>query len=151
MRRWSPEEEAGLVAIRSRCAESLQQAAPFAEVVGDRKLVRFLRGHNFDVEKACEMVEKFLRWRRENNIDEIRRNIAEGMNHPRKFPKAEKILELVPQIVINTSIRDKRGAPICLEQYNFSPSNVLNHISLEEYVTFTIYCLEFKTMILEVC
>jgi hypothetical protein len=72
-----------------------------------------------------------------------------GKNHPSKFPNGEKILELVPQIVIDPNCVDKLGAPICVEQYAFSPSTVFDQISLEEYITFVIYSLEYKSLILE--
>jgi hypothetical protein len=58
-------------------------------------------------------------------------------------------LKLVPQIVIDANCVDKTGAPLCVEQYAFSPSTVLNEISLEEYIIFVIYSLEFKSLILE--
>jgi hypothetical protein len=39
--------------------------------------------------------------RDKNGVDEIRENILRGgLNHPLKFPNGEKILGLVPQIVI---------------------------------------------------
>ncbi len=72
-----------------------------------------------------------------------------GKNHPAKFPNGEKILQLVPQIVIDPDCVDKLGAPICVEQYNFSPATVLNEISIEEYIVFVTYSLEFKSLILE--
>ena len=149
--RWTEQETIGLAEVRSRLSDTLNHAPQYVEVVGDRRILRFLRGHEFDIDKTCEMLEKFIVWRREYGVDDIRRDIAErGINHPRLFPAADKILPLVPQIVINTAIRDRSGAPLCVEQYNFSPSNVLSQISLAEYVRFTIYCLEYKSMILEV-
>ncbi len=149
--RWTEQETVALAEARKRLSGTLNRVPQYVEVIGDRKILRFLRGHDFDIDKSCEMIEKFLAWRQEHGVDEIRREIAEGgINHPRLFPAADKILPLVPQIVINTDIRDKTGAPLCVEQYNFSPSNVLTQISLSEYVRFTIYCLEFKSMILEV-
>ena len=76
-------------------------------------------------------------------------NILGGKNHPEKFPNGEKILRLVPQIVIDSNIVDKLGAPICVEQYNFSPSTVLEEITIEEYIVFVTYALEFKSLVLE--
>lgn len=51
--------------------------------------------------------------------------------------------------MIDPNCVDKLGAPICVEQYAFSPSTVLDQISLEEYITFVIYSLEYKSLILE--
>jgi hypothetical protein len=148
---WAPDEEQALLEIRSRLHSEISAAPRYKEVIGDRKLIRFFRGHNKDINKTCEMVAKFLRWRREAGVDEIRKNIVEhGLNHPRLFPKADIILKLIPQIVINVDMRDRNGCPMCLEQYNFSPSNVLQKITLQDYVTFMTYALEYKSLILEV-
>jgi hypothetical protein len=72
-----------------------------------------------------------------------------GCNHPLKFPNGEKITGLIPQIVIDHDICDNFGCPIVYEQYSFSPAIVLAAISLEEYVEFITYCLEFRSLILE--
>jgi hypothetical protein len=44
---------------------------------------------------------------------------------------------------------DKQGAVICAEQYDFSPAEVLAKVSIEEYIVFAIYILEYKTLIME--
>ena len=78
----------------------------FPDVVGDRKLVRFLRGHEHNVDKVCEMVTNFLKWRDDNNMDEVRERIIRGgLNHPRSFPLGEKILQLIPQVASHCCVR----------------------------------------------
>ena len=44
---------------------------------------------------------------------------------------------------------DKTGAPICVDQYNFSPSEVLSKLTVPEYLNFIIHCLEYKMLIVE--
>jgi hypothetical protein len=150
MRRWIEEEEAGLVELRRRLAVELDSIDPNPDVIGDRKLLRFFRGHNMDIDKTTEMVAKYIEWRKTSNVDAIRADIIHGQkNHPSKFPNGEKILRLVPQIVIDANCVDKTGAPLCVEQYAFSPSTVLDEISLDEYIIFVTYSLEFKSLILE--
>lgn len=83
-------------------------------------------------------------------MDKIRHEILSGgCNHPSCFPNGEKILRLIPQIVIDHDIRDAFGCPIVFEQYDFRPTEVLGQISLEEYVKFITYCLEYRSLILE--
>lgn len=83
-------------------------------------------------------------------MDKIRHDILSGTcNHPSRFPNGEKILRLIPQIVIDHDIRDTFGCPIVFEQYDFRPAEVLTEISLEEYVEFITYCLEYRSLILE--
>ena len=43
-RRWSVKEEEMLKELRRRLAPELAQQLPFPEVVGDRRLIRFIRG-----------------------------------------------------------------------------------------------------------
>jgi hypothetical protein len=83
-------------------------------------------------------------------VDEIRHNILRGgCSHPSRFPNGEKILRLIPQIVIDHEIRDSFGCPIVFEQYSFRPGEILTQISLEEYVEFITYCLEYRSLICE--
>lgn len=59
------------------------------------------------------MYIKFLNWRREYNVDQIRQEIVYGgKNSALKFPNGEKIIELAPQIVITKNALDKLGRPI---------------------------------------
>jgi ABC-type transport system involved in Fe-S cluster assembly fused permease/ATPase subunit len=58
-------------------------------------------------------------------------------------------MSLIPQVVIAPYCYDKGGAVICAEQYDFSPTEVLAEVSMEEYIVFAIHILEYKTLILE--
>jgi hypothetical protein len=74
--------------MRAVLGEQLTNRPQYPEVVGDGKILRFLRGHDMDVEKASAMMSKFLTWRKENGIDTIRDNIVNGgMSRPNLFPK----------------------------------------------------------------
>lgn len=150
MGRWSAQETELLSQLRKRLGKVLTECPQYPEVVGDRKLLRFLRGHEYNLDKASEMVIKFLNWRKENNVDAIRESIVNGgIDHPSKFPLGVKILTLIPQVVLATDAFDCMGAPICVEQYNFSPSKVLTEISIPQYIEFVTYCLEYKMLITE--
>jgi hypothetical protein len=150
MRRWNETDTQALAQLRERLAEDLLSVDQNPETVGDRKLLRFFRGHNGDIEKTTEMLKKYLNWRKTSNVDTIRHNIVHGnMNHPTKFPNGEKIMRLMPQIVIDHKCRDKNGCPIVVEQYNFSLATLLSEISLEEYTQFVTYSLEYRQLVLE--
>lgn len=151
MPRWSTSEQHQIDEVRKRLKDAgLLDRPAFPEVVGDRKIVRFLRGHDHNIDKAYDMMAKFLNWRKENNVDQIRRDIVDGgMDHPTKFPDGEKILGLIPQLVIAPDALDNTGSPICVDQYNFSPSHVLANIPLEKYIHFVIYTLEYRSLIVE--
>lgn len=86
-RRWSIQEIEMLAEIRSRLSSEIATAGQYPEVVGDRAIIRFIRGHNHNLDKATEMYASFLNWRKESNADEARDDIVKrGMNDPMKFP-----------------------------------------------------------------
>ena len=150
MPRWSDEDARALAELRATIGDRLGSVPQFPEVVGDRKLLRFLRGHDYSVPKAAALFCQFLDWRRELRVDEIRESIVRGgMNHPTKFPNGEKILSLIPQVVLAHEVTDYFGCALVVEQFTFSPSVVLKEISLDEYLKFVIYCLEYRSIVLE--
>jgi hypothetical protein len=82
-------------------------------VVGDRRILRFLRGKQLNVHQAAQMFSDFLYWREENNMNEIRHEILyEGLNTPLAFPGGKKIIELAPQIVVAANALDRKGQPL---------------------------------------
>ena len=75
-RRWTVEEEEKLTQMRANLVSELSEVPPCPDVVGDRRLLRFLRGHNLDVTKATHMFRNFLKYRKEHNVDAIRDRIC---------------------------------------------------------------------------
>ena len=85
MPRYSKRDRDGIAEIRKNCEDLLSKAPKFPECTGDRKLIRFLSGHEYNIPKATEMFRKFLIWRKENKVDQIRQNIIfGGLDHPTK-------------------------------------------------------------------
>lgn len=78
MKRWNEEETNSLIEIRRRLQSELLSIDQNPEVIGDRKLLRFLRGHNMDIDKATEMIAKYIQWRKTSNVDAIRYDIVQG-------------------------------------------------------------------------
>lgn len=82
-------------------------------VVGDRRILRFLRGKQNNVDDAVKLYSDFLRWRDQRNVDDIRNQIIYGgKNTPFKFPKGKEILEKSKQIVISAKAVDYKGQPL---------------------------------------
>jgi hypothetical protein len=69
--RWNEEETAALVEIRARLKDELASVAQNIEVVGDRSLLRFYRGHLGVMDTVCTMISNYLKWRLENGVDEV--------------------------------------------------------------------------------
>ena len=74
--RWSVEEQAKLGEMRHILQADLAAVPQYLEVVGDRRLLRFLRGHNYDMKKATFMYRKFLKYRKDYRVDSIRDRIC---------------------------------------------------------------------------
>lgn len=103
-----------------------------------------------NVEEATKQYIEFLKWRKLNKVDEIRHDILfKGMCSPLHFPEGQRILELAPQIIISAKALDKKGQPLAMEMYNFSPTNLFKEISLQKYMTFLTYALEYRALVME--
>jgi uridine kinase len=80
MIRWKEEERSAIAEMRLRLFTDLKKIPQFPEVVGDRRLIRFYNGNGKDVDRAVEAYMKFLKWRKDNQVDQIRQNIGTVLN-----------------------------------------------------------------------
>jgi hypothetical protein len=71
--------------------------------INNNYLIRFLRARKLDLNKTLEMFINYLKWRKENNVDEI---------ESFEFPEAEKLKVFYPHGLHKT---DKLGRPIYIE------------------------------------
>ena len=150
MERWSSSEREKLLEMRAILGVKLTERAQYPDVVGDRRLLRFLRGMGMDAVKASEKYSKFLNWRDANEIDGIRNDILYGgKNDPHLFPCGSKILQCFPQIILAADACDNIGNPLSIERFNFSPSEALKNVTMKEYVNFAMYCLEYRVLVYE--
>ena len=84
MSQWSEKDSIALKELKKLVQPEIDKYPPYPEVVGDRRLLRFIGGSNGNIEKAAEAYLKFLKWRQEANVDEIRNKILYGgINHPK--------------------------------------------------------------------
>ena len=66
-----------------------------------------------------------------------------------KVPLGEFIMSRTPQLVIAPFTFDHTGSPICVEAYKFRPGQVFKELTMDEYILYLTYCLEYKSTILE--
>jgi pseudouridine-5'-monophosphatase len=150
MSRWSRDEIALLAEMRNRLRKEISEAGQFPEVVGDRPLIRFLRGHGHNIDKATAIYASFLQWRQQYGVDAVREDICRNHKQAMDFPFSKNfITDIWPQITMSTGMRDTAGNPIAIETYNYSPRAVFQHATPDDYTRFMIYCMEFKIIILE--
>ncbi|CAM9365698.1 unnamed protein product, partial [Discosporangium mesarthrocarpum] len=145
--RWSKWETRMIREMKILLDEDIRKAPPFPEVVGSRRMLRFLRGHKHNVPKAVSMMRAMLRWRRENDVDKIREDIVNNKKFdPRQFPQGESILKKFPVLVASPLCVGSEGTPLSYESYSFSPRQVAKEADgdLSFFIHFHIYCQEFK-------
>lgn len=119
-------------------------------MVGDRRLLRFYRGKQKNLKAAIEMYSNFLKFRVLNDVDEIRQDIVYGgKDTPLKFPHGEKILKIAPGIVLSAQAPNARQEPLWLDTFNFIPKQLLKEVTLEQYLLYLIYCMEYRALVLE--
>ena len=150
MSRWTEQERTALGELRERCKDRLEKRLQLPEVVGDRRLLRFIRGHNFNMDKVVQKFTSFLDFRDANNVDAIRNEILyKPLSTPLEFPNGRKIINLIPQIVLAHDALDKNGNPMSMEEFGFNPELVMKSVNKEEFLRFIIYTLEYRVLVLE--
>lgn len=147
--RWSEKETELLRQVREVLAEDIAQAGQFPEVIGDRGIMRFIRGHQH-LDKIIEMYGKYLKWRKDTNADAIRERIRkEKLHKPSMFPNGEEFLSMTEQIIIAPDASDYEGNLIAFETFYYSPSEVMKKHSMEEWNEWMNYTLQYKNMVIE--
>ena len=73
--RWSAEEDKQLRLMREQLSDDLSAMPQYPDVVGDRRLLRFLRARALDLDKAVLLYRRFLEFRREHQVDAIHERI----------------------------------------------------------------------------
>jgi hypothetical protein len=154
--RWTALEMDLLDQVRERLREKFQRSAPYPEVVGDRKLIRFIRGHGHNLDKVCEMVEKFLDWRAQVGADEIRKDIFENNLSTTQFPGADIVLDHVKFMNFQAPPHPEgeegdtaflAAFPLVVEPH--TTPDIFDKIDVEAYIKFRIYMMEYISMALE--
>lgn len=70
-------------------------------------------------------------------------------NSPFRFPHGEKIISLAPQIVMTALATDRKNQPIIVERYDFNPKHFTENVTINDYLLFLTYCMEYRQLMLE--
>ena len=98
-----------------------QNVLPNFDNYDDLFLLRFLRARKFDIEKTMEMFKKFLQWRFDMKVDELRESY--------QMENLVQIKKLYPHGYHKT---DKQGRPIYIELYDKTDVKGLFKITTED-------------------
>lgn len=147
--RWTVHETELLEQVRTILAPEIAAAGQFPEVIGDRGIIRFIRGHGV-LDRIVTKYRNYLQWRKDNNVDEVRERIrVENLNKPALFPNGEGFLSMSEQIIVAADATDYEGNLITFETFDFSPSVMLKKFSLDDWDNWMIYTMIYKQMVLE--
>ena len=91
------------------------------EIYDDLFLLRFLRARKFDLEKTMEMFKKFLQWRIDMHVDELRESF-----------EMENLIEIKKLYPHGYHRTDKLGRPVYIELYDKTDVNGLFKVTTEE-------------------
>eukprot|EP00656_Telonema_subtile_P051681 TRINITY_DN7014_c0_g2_i1.p1 TRINITY_DN7014_c0_g2~~TRINITY_DN7014_c0_g2_i1.p1 ORF type:complete len:302 (-),score=53.24 TRINITY_DN7014_c0_g2_i1:34-939(-) len=124
----------------------IRDSPDYEEIVGDVRLLRFLRATKYDVNESAEMFRRMIVWRREEGIDQIRNDIVKRNLEQRDLPGYDGFVEFYP--VRFFFGQDFEGNPICRDQLgDFAPKS--SKLGEEEVMRFWIYHLEFRMLLLD--
>ena len=91
------------------------------EIYDDLFLLRFLRARKFDLEKTMEMFKKFLQWRIDMHVDELRETY-----------EMENLIEIKKLYPHGYHRTDKLGRPVYIELYDKTDVNGLFKVTTED-------------------
>ena len=136
MERTRPPEQTGILeTLTTEEQKTLEQFR--SQVPGrwdDRDLARFLRARKFNFDKAMEMFNKYITWRREQDVDNI-----EAFD----YAEVNQLKEIYPHGFHKT---DKFGRIIYIERYGLIDMDRIHAITSEERLI-RYYVKEYETMV----
>ncbi|TYZ68315.1 hypothetical protein PybrP1_006756 [[Pythium] brassicae (nom. inval.)] len=149
----SPELEAdNLRALRLSLDEELKAEiyAGFQELVGDVRLLRFLRGHKMNVSVAATKFREMLAMRQQLHLNEIRTAIVEKNLSPDEFPYFQKIIPHLPFLQAYDLGGVRNDLVFYFEMTGYADlTSLAEHVSDDEWQTFFLYDLEYRALRLD--
>ena len=78
--------------LKTELQADIDASPKHEHVVGDRKILRYLRRTKFDLRKTCTLFREMLVWRKEYGTDDIYEKLAKLETlDATQFPEAEKV------------------------------------------------------------
>ncbi|KAJ0403772.1 hypothetical protein P43SY_006315 [Pythium insidiosum] len=166
------QEKDNLRALRMSLEDDLKDLPPFPDLVGDVRLLRFLRGHKQNVAVAATKFREMLALRRKHQLDEIRQDIGQKALTPDEFPGFQKIIPHIPflnaydllsesittsietsdqaEAEANTTTTNTGGHVFYFEMTGYADLRGLaENVTDEEWLRFMLYDLEYRAMRLD--
>ncbi|KAG7400160.1 Transfer protein [Phytophthora boehmeriae] len=146
------EEKTQLHALRTSLEEelSIERHAKYMELVGDVRLLRFLRGYKMNVSVAATKYREMLALRKKLNLDDIRDDIVNNNMAPDEFPHFQKIIPHLPFLDTYDLFSVPAGHVFYFEMTGYADlPGLLKDVSEEEWQTFFLYSMEYRAIKLD--
>ena len=118
--RFTPDEQEAISIVRERLSKEFENR-PKNAVTSDRRLLRFLRKNNLDVDRTVLTYLDHLEWRKKERVDAMHDHILEEQLNPMTIPHGKRVLGLLPQVPCHYDYTDRFGNPLSIEYYGFNP------------------------------
>jgi hypothetical protein len=147
--RWSISERRFLKRCRETFAEQFAAVTPYADVYGDRRLLRVLRMDPLrDEDAAVKKVGDYLTWRRETNADDLRARVPADGPDPNKWPHGDVLYQCLRILQCSDRYFDREGNAVTVYQAFHWPApqlrKHLRQLSTVELVTFSQMAAEYN-------
>eukprot|EP00943_MAST-04B_sp_MAST-4B-sp1_P008063 g8063.t1 len=149
----TPMQKEVLSGVKAMCADSLAKLDKNSDMLKDSRIYRYIQGQMFNMKDAKEALEGAIKWRLENNVEEIEQKIANNNGKPgfmpvEEYPYYDLMVKVWPAISfldgyaknINLQV-DNEGQPIVINQIGMSdPTNITEgRVNEEQATLFMIY------------
>jgi hypothetical protein len=120
----------------------------YPEVIGDVRLLRFLKGFQYNVQEVAEVIRTSLQWRVENKVDEIRNHIVDGNLSIEDIPNWA-VLSQYWRLQMFRS-QDREGNPIVYDPLgSLKVHDLLDQVSKEDILLTFTYLMEYRMLLLD--
>ena len=130
------EEAPGLLELQALLADEIaahlvEHSPPWEELVGEIRLLRFLRGHDGNAGAAAASYKKMLHWRAAEGVDAIREDIvAKDLQLDwSEFPRGNEVAKLFPMALNCGS--DEHGHIVQCENTGMVDANCMDELGDE--------------------
>ncbi|KAI9998744.1 hypothetical protein PInf_003334 [Phytophthora infestans] len=146
------EEKNQLHALRLSLEEELkaERHAKYIELVGDVRLLRFLRGHKMNVSVAATKYREMLALRQKLELDDIRDDVVNNNKIPDEFPHFQKIIPHLPFLDSYDVFSTPDGHVFYFEMTGYADfQKLVTDVTEEEWQTFFLYSMEYRALKLD--
>ena len=147
--RWSNSERRFLKRCRETYSAEFAAVTPYADVYGDRRLLRVLRmDPDRDEDLAVKKVGEYLAWRRDTNADDLRAKVPTDGPDPSKWPHGDVMYQCLRLIQCSDKYFDREGHAVTVYQAFHWPAPYLRahlrQFSTAELVAFSQMGAEYN-------